>query len=274
MIRLGCCCPIEQAEAAHAAGFDYLECTVVSLKPEADEDVFAPILAVYRAAPLPIQVFNVFLPRDLKVVGPEVDWPRVERYVAAALRRVQAVGADRIVFGSGGARNVPDGFDRSQAEDQLVRFLNLVADEAEPRDITVVIEPLNRKESNILNDVPESVRLAQRVNRPSIRVLADFYHMQEDGEPLSHISANGPWLAHIHVADTDRLAPGTGRYPYPAFAQELTAIGYGDNGGWGGISVECRWQDLASEAPAAVEFLRGIWPRTGGTGEKEGPHGG
>ncbi|MCC6169703.1 MAG: sugar phosphate isomerase/epimerase [Caldilineaceae bacterium] len=261
-MRLGCCGALDQAEIARAAGFDYLECTVVSLQPEADDATAAPILAAYRAAPLPVDAFNVLLPRDLKVVGPEVDWPRVERYVANALARVAAVGAQRVVFGSGGARNVPEGFDRGQAEDQLVRFLGLLADQSEPRAITVVIEPLNRKESNILNDVPEAARLARRVNRPSIRVLADLYHMQEEGEPPANIASNGAWLEHIHVADSGRLAPGTGTYPYTAFADELAAIGYG-RGEWGGISVECRWQDFAREAPAAVGFLRSIWPKEG-----------
>jgi sugar phosphate isomerase/epimerase len=262
MIQLGCCCAVDQAAIAHAAGFDYLECTVVSLQPEADEATAAPILEAYRSAPLPVQAFNVLLPRDLKVVGPDVDWPRVERYVARALARVEAVGARRVVFGSGGARAVPDGFGRGRAEDQLVAFLGLLADQAEPRGITVVIEPLNRKESNILNDVPEAVRLAQRVGRASIRVLADLYHMEEEREPIANVSANGAWLAHIHVADSGRLAPGTGIYPYAAFARELAAIGYGA-GDWGGISVECRWQDFAAEAPAAVTFLRSHWPEGG-----------
>lgn len=259
MIRIGCCCGIEQAAAAQAAGFDYVECTVVSLRPEADDATFASILAAYRAAPLSVDAVNVLLPGDLKVVGPAVDWARVERYAATAMARVATVGARRVVFGSGGARSVPDDFARGQAQDQLVRFLHLLADQAETHGITVVIEPLNRKESNILNDVPEAVALAQRVGRPSIRVLADLYHMQEEGEALGHISANGTWLEHMHVADSGRLAPGTGSYPYREFAVELAQIGYG-HGEWGGISVECRWQDFEREAPASVRFLRSVWP--------------
>lgn len=262
MIRIGCCCGIEQAAAAQAAGFDYVECTVVSLRPEADDATFAPILAAYRAAPLPVDAFNVLLPGDLKVVGPEVDWVRVERYAANAIARVAAVGARRVVFGSGGARSVPDGFGRGQAQGQLARFLHLLADQSETRGVTVVIEPLNRKESNILNDVSEAAALALRVDRPSIRVLADLYHMQEEGEALGHISANGIWLGHMHVADSGRLAPGTGSYPYREFAAELAQIGYG-RGDWGGISVECRWQDFEREAPASVRFLRNIWPLEG-----------
>ena len=84
-----------------------------------------------------------------------------------------------------------------------------------------------------------------------IRVLADFYHMDEEAEPLQQISQHAAWLAHIHVADSGRLAPGTGHYPYVTFAEELRQIGYA-----GLISVECRWRAFAEEAGPAVDFLR------------------
>ena len=78
-MRFGCCGSIEQAGIIQAAGFDYLESTVVSLLPEATEAIFAPLLEKYEIAPMPVRACNVFLPGDLKVVGPEVDWPRLER---------------------------------------------------------------------------------------------------------------------------------------------------------------------------------------------------
>lgn len=253
-MRFGCCCSIEQAAVAHAAGFDYIETTVVSLLPEATEPFFAPLLESYQAAPIGVAACNVFLPGDLKVVGPDVDWARVEAYVRTALRRVKLIGADLIVFGSGKARMVPDGFARSAAEDQLVDFLQLVAEVATTHAMTVVIEPLNRKESNILNSVDEAVALAQRVDRPAIRVLADFYHMDEEQEALQHLLTYKDWLAHIHVADTDRRAPGTGRYPYAEFVGLLDQAGYD-----GLVSIECRWEDFAAEAGPACHFLHQVF---------------
>jgi len=255
-MRFGCCCSIEQAEIAHAAGFDYVECTVVSLLPEANEAMFAPVLEKYRATPLPVRACNVFLPGDLKVVGPAVDRLRVESYVRTALRRVRLIGADVVVFGSGKARLVPDDFARSDAETQLVNFLHFVADVATTHGITVVIEPLNRKESNILNSVAEAVALARRVNRPSIRVLADFYHMDEEQEPLRHLVDYKDWLAHIHVADSERRAPGTGAYPYPEFVDLLRQANYD-----GMVSIECRWDDFAAEAEPARRFLQQVFAR-------------
>lgn len=250
-LAVGCCGSLEQAEAAYAVGFDYLECPLVSLRAEEDDAAFAPVLDAYRSAPLPVRAFNIFLPGELKVVGPVVDERRVAQYTNTALARAHRIGAEVVVFGSGAARRIPDGFGRQQALDQLVTFLRLVADAAEANDLTIAIEPLNRKESNVINSVAEGVDLAQRVNRDPIRVLADFYHMDEDGEPLAEISRHKAWLAHIHVADTGRFAPGTGQYPYTVFAEELRKAGY-----TGMVSMECRWNDFAAEAGPAVQFLR------------------
>jgi sugar phosphate isomerase/epimerase len=249
-MHFGCCCAIEQAGIAAAAGFDFVECPVVSLQAEQDDLTFAPIRVLYQQAPLPTPAFNIFLPGDLKVVGPTVDQARVARYVERALARASQLGARLIVFGSGRARNVPDDFSRATANAQLVEFLTLTGPIAQAQGITIAIEPLNRRESNILNSVAEAVTLAQAVNHPQIRVLADFYHMDEEEEPLTEVVRHQAWLAHIHVADTERRAPGTGHYPYATFVEQLRQAGY-----QGRISVECRWDDFATEAGPAVQFL-------------------
>jgi len=251
MVLIGCCGAVEDAERLHTAGFDYMESTVVALAREEDEAAFAPQLAQYQSTPLPIRAFNVFLPGDLKIVGPSVDRGRVQAYVERALRRVQAVGAQVVVFGSGGARRVPEGFPRDQAVRQLEQFLHMVADVAEPKGITIAIEHLNRRECNILNSVAEAVELAQLVDRKPIRVLADFYHLDEEKEPLEHLVQYKDWLAHVHVADTGRSAPGRGHYPYTDFAAALKQAGYR-----GMVSIECQWRDLPTEAGPAIEFLR------------------
>lgn len=167
-----------------------------------------------------------------------------------ALYRLKEVGADTVVFGSGAARSIPVEFPREKAERQIVDFLNIVADFAENLGITIVIEPLNKKESNIINSIPEAVEFAEKVNRKSIQVLADFYHMDEENETLSNIVAYKDYLQHIHLADTDRLAPGTGNYPYQKFTQCLKRATYNGN-----VSIECNWNDFEKEIFKAKEYL-------------------
>jgi sugar phosphate isomerase/epimerase len=132
-----------------------------------------------------------------------------------------------------------------------VSFLQRVAEAADRNQITVVIEPLNSKESNTILSVAEGVELARLVDRPSIKVLADFYHMDEEQEPLAHLTDYSEWIKHVHVADSGRGAPGSGQYPYAEFAQRLQRAGYN-----GMVSVECRWDDFTTQARPAVEFLR------------------
>lgn len=250
-MQFGVCTGIENAGIARAAGFDFIEPTVRSLHSGQD---FAVVQAAHAAAGLPTPTFNVFVPGELKITGPDADPARLQAYVAESLRRVQAVGGERVVFGSGGARNIPDGFSRETAWQQLIDFLQMVAVECDRTGASIAIEPLNRRESNVINSVAEGVKLAEAVNRSAIRVLADLYHMEEDGEPTDTVRDNAAWLTHVHVADSGRGAPGTGRYPYAAFFDYLKATGYS-----GRIAVECRWQDFEEEAGPAVAFLHKVW---------------
>lgn len=252
-MHIGCCRSIEDVQAAQAAGFDYMECALVSLLPDEDESVFAPVKATYVQSALPIRAFNLFLPGDLKVVGPGTEPERIPQYVQRALGRAKDLGAEVVVFGSGRSRAIPDGFQRDEAMNQLIGFLRTVADSADDQGLVVAIEPLNRRETNVINDIPEAVNLAQRVDHPTIRVLADFYHMIKENEPLEHIVRYKDWIAHVHVADTGRRAPGTGQYPYEAFAAALRQARYD-----GMVSVECRWDDFATEGNAAVRFLQNM----------------
>ncbi len=256
MIEFGICSPLSVHPLASSQGCDYIECGVSELMPALpdDNEEVRHRMAEFEAASLPVKAFSGFIPAELKVTGPDVQWEQISDYVHTALRRAAAVGAEVVVWGSGYSRHVPEGFDRNLAEDQVIRFLHLAGHWAAQHNVTIAIEPLNLKESNIVNSVQEGVHYAERVAHPNVRVLADFYHMDEDNEPLTAISQYGPWLRHIHVADTGRLYPGSGSYPYPEFVAEVTKAQYD-----GMISVECRWGNRAAEIGPSMEFLRALW---------------
>jgi sugar phosphate isomerase/epimerase len=252
-MSIGMCLGHDQV-AGLAPGYDYLEMTVSgALSPLEDDAAFAPKLAALQAMPgPPIRAFNVFLPGSLRVTGPEVDWPALSTYVGRAVDRAFALGGEIIVFGSGGARRIPDGFSRGKAWEQLVRFCSLCAQHLAGSGITLAIEPLNRNESNVINSYLEGVRLARDVNRPEVRVLADIYHFEMDGEPLEDIIHGADWLAHVHLADTGRLHPGSGEYPLARWFDILKFVGY-----QGMASVECRWgDDYAAQTAESLAFLR------------------
>lgn len=254
---IGWCAPLAEAAEVAAAGLDFIEVPIAKLGLE-DAASFAAAKAAIAASPLPVRAFNTYMPQDMRVVGDSIDAARVRGYLSRVAELCALAGARVIVFGSGWARNVPDGFERSRAEVQFTQALEWSADALAGTGTTLVIEPLNRKESNIVNSVAEGVRFAKLIARPQIRVLADFYHMDEESEPLSELFEHRDWLSHIHVADTGRRNPGTGSYPYAAFARELERAGYA-----GLISAECSIADPLADRRHSLAFMRTLWPQHG-----------
>lgn len=232
-MKIGWCAPLDDADLLRDIGHDFIEAPLAPMNFE-DADGFAVAKAKIAACPLRIAAFNVYLPRDMVVVGPDIDERRIALHLARGAELMALAGASVVVFGSGWARNIPAGFERARGEAQFIRMIERSADAVQGTGVTLVIEPLNRRESNIVNSVAEGVHFAKAVNRSEIRVLADFYHMEEEAEPLSELATHGKWLKHIHVADTRRFEPGSGAYPYTDFVSNL---GAGRHSGM--ISVEC-----------------------------------
>lgn len=248
----GWCRGIEDAELLKEAGYDYIECAITELKLE-QENEFRKVLSRYLDSPLPVKSFNLFFPADLKIIGPDVDWNRIDRYVARLAEALKRIGAEVAVLGSGRARAIPDGWESEKAEEQFVRTLERISDEFSGSGLVLAIEPLNRKETNLVNSVEEASRFARIINRDSIKVLADLHHMELENEPFQTLIDHKDWLAHIHVADTGRLSPGTGEYSYDQFAERLKMSGYS-----GMISAECTVRDTR-EFEDSLVFLKGTF---------------
>jgi sugar phosphate isomerase/epimerase len=253
-MQFGVCGGVEMAAAARAGGYAYLEGSVGGvLKPLDPEAAFEAALAALRAAPLPCPALNSFVPGSLKIVGPTADPAALEAYVTTVFGRAKRAGVSVIVFGSSGARNVPDGWDRQQAWEQLVAFGRMCAPRAAAQGVTLAIEPLNRRESNILNTVAEGAELARAVNHPAMRLLADAYHWLLDDNCAGDIVANSRLLAHVHVATApSRLPPGAEPCEGLAgFFRALQQAGYD-----GRVSFEGKMPDPAAQLPAALKILR------------------
>jgi len=241
----------EALRVVEDAGCDFLEFGVGLVTPEQAESVFERLRLTLKGTSLVPECFSSYVPPDIPLVGDGRDQKRIENYVAVSARRVAALGGEIIVFGSGKARSIPQGVSRETAEAHLIEFLHLAADRAREYGIRIGIEPLNRSESNILTNVAEAVALAERVNRPEVGVVADFYHLRVEEEPFEHISQAGKHLIHVHVADTGRLYPGSGSYDYPGFWRAVRGAGYDDR-----VTIECNWRDFPTEAGPAMRFLR------------------
>lgn len=256
-MRFGLCTGLEHQEAAVAAGYDYLEPSVTgTLRPELPEaEILPPLLAELAASSIRPEAYNVLLPGDLKVVGPNADAGRQEQYLNAAFRRASALGGEIVVFGSGGSRRVPEDWPLADAHFQIVAFLRRCGKAAERHSITVAIEPLNVSECNFINRVAEAVHLAEEVGSPAVAVLSDLYHVAHDGQSYDETREAAPLLRHVHVAGLDRRGPVAADHEFlRGYFVVLKQIGYA-----GRVSIEANWSDVAAQAAEAREVVQRAW---------------
>jgi len=164
-----------------------------------------------------------------------------------------------IVFGSGGARHRPEGWEVPAAWEQLVAFCSAVGPLAEAHGVTIAVEPLHSGECNILNTLEECAALVGAVSHPRIRLLVDAYHLMREGEPWERIVRHGHLLVHTHLATAaNRRSPGVESCDFRPFFEALRETGYR-----GRISIESILQDAGTELEPARVLLDELAESTG-----------
>jgi len=250
---LGVCTRYSNNQLLKEAGFSYVEESVQSfLVPLDDEEVFENNRSQMDLSDMLIPACNSFIPGKLKCVGPDAVPAEIITYAETAFRRAQKAGIGIIVFGSSGSRNIPDGFPRQEGVDQFIDTCKKIASIAEQYDVTIVLEPLNKGESNIVNSVAEGAEIVRSVDHKKFMLLADIFHMTMENEGPESIIRHGDLIRHTHIAEnTGRAAPGTNGEDFTPYLKALKDIGYN-----GRMSVECRWDELSLQAAPALTELR------------------
>jgi D-psicose/D-tagatose/L-ribulose 3-epimerase len=256
-VQVGLCTALKGIDAARTAGFEYLELGTSEIAALSDAD-YESALAQVRQLGLPVPVTNLFLPATLKVTGPEIDPEEQIRYVRKAFARLSRLGTGIVVFGSGGARRVPDGFSKDDAFKQLVEFGRRIAAEARTHNITIAVEPLRRQETNIINSAAEGLELVNAVDHPNFQLMIDFYHLASEREDPAIVLRAREHIRHLHMANPQgRVFPlAWDEYDYAPFFANLRKIGYDKR-----ISIEASAKDFPIEAPRAISLLRRAFDR-------------
>lgn len=253
-MRYGICTGPENLAVVEQAGFDYVEIVLNQVAGWTEEE-FNTALRQVDAAGIGLEASNCFFPGDAKLVGPAADFPALRDYVCKVLPRAARLGVKTCVVGSGGARRMPDDLPRDVGRTQFLDLLHLIGDEAGKVGITAAVEPLNSRESNFILSLEEGAEIIQAVNHPHIRLLADFYHMRIDGEPMEALKAAKGLLWHVHIANSHgRMYPlERGEDLYDDFFTELHRIGYD-----GRVSIEASTQDMAGDGMRALNMMKGL----------------
>ncbi|ROP74488.1 sugar phosphate isomerase/epimerase [Curtobacterium sp. PhB115] len=249
---LGVVAGAELTEAVRRAGADHVEPTIAGNLVLRDGTEWTRN-EVYAGARFPS--FAILVPGDLPLLTTEFD--TVRSFFESVLPIVRSVAEPdaTIVFGSGTARRAPEGMGTDEALRRFAEVVRTARDVAAANDLRIVVEPLSRAETNVLNTVAETIAFLDAAELDGVRVVADLFHIRNEGESFEVLRSHGDRIGHVHLSDPDRRPPGSVDEVWREF---LVAVH--DGGYRGSVSLECRWSGdpavAESEIRSALDRVR------------------
>lgn len=140
-----------------------------------------------------------------------------------------------------------------QARRQIVQSLRQICASAEKLGVKVSLEAVNHLIINYNNTIEEVARIINDVGSPVLGMLVDTFHMNiEEKSMVDPILWAGDMINHVHIADSNRWAPGEGHIDFDSFFEALYMINYK---GW--ITVEADPKpDFKTMTNNSIEFIK------------------
>ena len=237
----------ERAQLVKAAGYDGIELGAEWLKQSVDSirkelDGTVPVSAIVGS----IQLLDPDAAKRAEAV--QLDRER--------LRMAKELGASCVievpVFGA-------NKFSDTATEDRLlVEGLKQLRDDVQRTGVTLLLEPLTKKETHFMNLQSHGARIIQSVGAASgFKLLSDFYHMQMEEQDIGKtLTEFGGYTGYVHLADgAKRTEPGSLPFDYRPGFRALKKHGYR---GW--LTVESGATDNPEAAlRRALKYLRRQW---------------
>lgn len=143
---------------------------------------------------------------------------------------------------------------RAEAEKKLLlAMLQTLAPHAEQAGVAVLLEPLNRYESNSLPQQKDGAVIVRTLGSRGVRLMSDVFHMHiEETDSPATLREVGDCIGHVHLADNTRKEPGSGDIDFRAIMAALKDVGF-----TGYMAFECGLSGPAEEVlPRSVAYLK------------------
>ena len=246
---------VDAARSAAALGYDGVELAVRD-PGDIDAEAVARALRDARLHVPAVGTGQAFLADGLSLSHPDegVRARAIER-IDAHIRFAARLGA-AVIIGLIRGRITHD---RPATEARLAASFDPLLRAAEREGVWLLIEPINRYETDLLTTVGETLEFIQDLGAQRLGLLADTFHMNiEEASIEASLRAAGSRLRHVHAADSNRHAPGWGHLDFAAVLATLRAMSYR---GWLSAEILPRPDPLAA-ATQTVRYLRPLLTTT------------
>ena len=151
--------------------------------------------------------------------------------------------------------DIPENRPRKEAEKRFFSAMMECSNFATTHGVQLLLEPVNRYETNFINSLEEGIEIVKKLNRENIKLMPDTFHMNiEDASIVHSLKEAGDKIEYVHFSDSNRWAPGQGHLDFSQIVTTLKEIGYD-----GYVTVEILPNPNPDKAAKmAINFLRDI----------------
>jgi len=242
---------VDAGRSAASLGYDGVELAVRD-PARVDLDALAGLLRGTGLSVPAVGTGQAFLADGLSLSHPDEGLrARAIERVEAHIRFAARLGA-AVILGLIRGRVAHD---RQATEARLAASFDPLLRAAEREGVWLLIEPINRYETDLMTTVGETLEFIQDLGAQRLGLLADTFHMNiEEASIETSLRAAGPRLRHVHAADSNRHAPGWGHLDFAAVLATLRAMRYR---GWLSAEILPRPDPLAA-AQQTITHLRSL----------------
>lgn len=251
-MQIGCCTSFDNLSLLDRLGYDFIDLPGAQLASMSELE-FSELKHKLTPNRLPCMGFHASIPAEVKIIGQQVNNAIIKDYLEKLIQRAKELDVKFIGIGSPNSRKIPDGYEIEQADEQMLKFLE-TACELAGNDINILLESLNKAETNYINTINEAEQLIDKLHYKNIGLVFDIYHfLMEQENPNLITSALVKKVKYLHIADPDkRLFPTKGRISvFENVINNLVACGYR-----GIISIEAITNQIDIDAKEGLKTVK------------------
>ncbi len=185
-------------EAIASAGYDCIEMHMREIMGM-DQDAFSTLKLKLADSPVVCEVLDNPIPLDKVIADESFDLDFYRAYLEKGAERAAQMGVKFYVFGNGRTRSLPVEGDIQAAKEKNLTFMRMLAEIAAERSITVLIEPLAPRVSNVVQSIPEALDYIAEIGKPNMDTFLDYRWFVDRQHPYSMIEEFADHIRHVHI---------------------------------------------------------------------------
>jgi len=242
-------------EKASRLGYDGVELALASSE-EIDIKELKELLNVFKLELPVISTGRVFAECNVSLSHPKDEIRNKAIEIMKSLIDVASEFNSKVNIGR--VRGMVNGGEREAVKKRFIDTVSLLLGYAKEKRVELIIEPINRYETDFINTIEEGLEIIKQFNKlgfDNIGLMPDLFHMNIEEKNIEEsLKMANNRISYIHFADSNRYAPGDGHLDFISIINTLKQINYN-----GYITLEILPKpDPEIAASRGIKFLKGI----------------